>query len=39
MIYVANESNNPFYNHALEEYVMKYKEDDAFILGETDLRF
>lgn len=32
MIYVANESNNPFYNHALEEYVMKCKKDDAFIL-------
>jgi len=32
MIYVVNESENPYFNHALEEYILKNKDEDAFIL-------
>ncbi len=32
MIYIQNDSNNPFFNHALELYVMREMEEDAFIL-------
>jgi len=32
MIYVVNDSDNPFFNHAIEEYILKNKDEDAFIL-------
>lgn len=32
MIYVVNDSDNPFFNHAIEEYIIKNIEEDAFIL-------
>lgn len=32
MIFVQNDSIDPFYNHALEEYIMDSFEDEAFIL-------
>lgn len=32
MIYLQNDSSNPFYNHALEEYLLKNYQDDIFIL-------
>ncbi len=32
MIYIQNDSNNPFFNHALELYVMREMDEDAFIL-------
>lgn len=32
MIYVVNHSDNPFFNHAIEEYIIKNIEEDAFIL-------
>lgn len=32
MIYIQNDSNNPFFNHALELYVMRQMDEDAFIL-------
>lgn len=35
MIYVNNESDNPFFNHALEEYVLKNMDEDVFILWKN----
>lgn len=32
MIYIINNNNDPFFNHAAEEYVMKNFDDEAFIL-------
>ena len=32
MIYIINDSNDPYFNHAAEEYLMKNFEDEAFIL-------
>ena len=32
MIYVLNDSENPFFNHAIEEFILKNKEEEAFIL-------
>lgn len=32
MIYIINDSNDPYFNHAAEEYVMKNFQDEAFIL-------
>jgi lipoate-protein ligase A len=32
MIYVVNDSENPFFNHAIEEYILKNTEEEAFIL-------
>lgn len=32
MIYIQNDSTNPFFNHALEEYVISQMEEEAFIL-------
>lgn len=32
MLYLKNESKNPFYNHALEEYILKNYNEDVFIL-------
>lgn len=32
MIYVINNNNNPFFNHAAEEYIMNNFEDEAFML-------
>lgn len=32
MIYVVNDSDNPLFNHAIEEYIIKNMEEDAFIL-------
>ena len=32
MIYVVNDSTNPFFNHAVEEYIMKEFSQEAFIL-------
>ncbi|NCC81488.1 MAG: lipoate--protein ligase [Clostridia bacterium] len=35
MIYVVNDSDNPFFNHAIEEYIIKNIEEDAFILWKN----
>ncbi len=32
MIYVVNDSENPFFNHAIEEHILKNTEEEAFIL-------
>ena len=32
MIYILNESTDPFFNHALEVYVMRHLNEEAFIL-------
>lgn len=32
MIYVINNSNNPFFNHAAEEYLMKNFDEEIFML-------
>lgn len=32
MIYIINDNNDPYFNHAAEEYVMKNFKDEAFIL-------
>lgn len=32
MIYIENDSNDPFFNHALEEYVLLNFQEEAFIL-------
>lgn len=32
MIYILNDSTDPFFNHALEAYVMKTMDEEAFIL-------
>lgn len=32
MIYILNDSTDPFFNHALEAYVMKFMDEEAFIL-------
>ena len=32
MIYIHNDCPNPYYNHALEEYLLKNYEEDVFIL-------
>lgn len=32
MIYIINDNNDPYFNHAAEEYVMKNFEEEAFIL-------
>lgn len=32
MIYIINDNNDPYFNHAAEEYVMKNFEDEAFML-------
>lgn len=36
MIYIQHESTNPFFNHALEEYVMTQMEEEAFILWRNE---
>lgn len=36
MIYIQNDSTNPFFNHALEEYVITQMEDEAFILWRNE---
>ncbi len=35
MIYVNNESENPFFNHALEEYILKNMDEDVFVLWKN----
>ena len=32
MIFIKNDSTDPFFNHALEEYIMDSFEDEVFIL-------
>lgn len=36
MIYIQNDFTNPFFNHALEEYVMTQMQEEAFILWRNE---
>ncbi len=36
MIYIQNDSTNPYFNHALEEYVITQMEEEAFILWRNE---